>query len=40
MLWKDSLDFVTIIKEKQVDQSTLGLEQRVEIIKEEHERER
>lgn len=41
MLWKDSLNFVTIVKDKNVrDPTNMGLEQRVEAIKEEHENNR
>ena len=36
ILWKDSLDFITIVKAKNVDQEALGLEERVEQIIAEH----
>ena len=36
VLWKDSLDFVTIVKEKNVDRESISLEKRVEQIIMEH----
>ena len=36
ILWKDSLDFVVIVKNKSVDTDALSLEQRVEQIVREH----
>ena len=36
ILWKDSLDFVVIVKNKSVDTDAMSLEQRVEQIVREH----
>ena len=36
VLWKDSLDFIKIVKAKNVDGDALSLEQRVEFIIREH----
>lgn len=38
MLWKASLDFLNIVKGKNVDRDALTLEQKVELIIEEHAR--
>lgn len=39
ILWKDSLDFVVIVKNKSVDTDAMSLEQRVEQIVREHRNE-
>ena len=36
ILWKDSLDFVVIVKEKKIDRDEQSLEDRVEEILREH----
>jgi len=39
VLWKDSLDFITIVKAKSVDEDALSLEDRVLAIIEKHKEE-
>ena len=39
MLWKDSLDFIRIVKQKNVDAGAMSLEERVEQIVVEHGRD-
>ena len=36
VLWKDSLDFIAIVKSKNIDSDAISLEQRVEQIVRDH----